>query len=112
MKNFFLLVTIILSFNLSAQYKLSGDGVYVTLSEDMQNITVKWSNLNNQVVTKTATFVTAQLVVNGQQYAQYKVKNSDDYFLFRSSIIGGFDINYYNELDRSYWSTHKFVYED
>jgi len=113
MKNFFLLVTIILSFNLSAQYKLSGGGVYVTLSEDTKNITVKWTNsTNNQVVTKTATFVTAQVVVNFRQYAQYKVKNSGDYFLFCSREIWldriGFDIDYYNELGSLYWSAMVF----
>jgi len=111
MKNLFLLVTIILSFNLSAQYKLSGGGIYVTFSEDMQNITVKWtSSNNNQVVTKTANFFTAQVVVNGRQYAQYKVKNSSDYFLVKASVFDGFDIDYYNELGSLYWS--KFVMKD
>jgi hypothetical protein len=109
MKNLFLLVTIILSFNSFAQYKLSGSGVYVTLSEDMQNITVKWTNKKNQVVTKTATFVTSQVVVNFRQYAQYKVKNSGDYFLFCSAIWGGgFDIDHYNELGSLYWSAMVF----
>jgi hypothetical protein len=102
MKNFFLLVTIILSFNLSAQYKLSGGGVFVTFSEDGQNLTVKWSNNNNQVVTKTATFVTPKVAT---KYAQYKIKNSGSYFLFSKAILGdGFNIDYYNELGSLYWN--------
>ena len=110
MKNFFLLVTIILSFNLSAQYKFSGSGVYLTYAADALSITVKWtSSTNNQVVTKSANFATAQMVVNFQQYAQYKVKNSTDYFLIKPAILGdGFSIKFYNELGSLYWETSVF----
>jgi hypothetical protein len=109
MKNFFLLVTIILSFNSFAQY--SGGGIYLTFA-DLQNITVKWSNTNNQVITKTATY-TANILVNYREYAQYKVKNSSDFFVVKKAIYGdGYYINYYNELDRSYWGEEKNLWKD
>jgi hypothetical protein len=103
MKNFFLLVTIILSFNLSAQLTLSGGGVRVIFPETLSNMTVKWTNsTNNQVVTKSA-ILTGPVYLNYQKYAQYKVKNSSDYFLLRKGVMGGYSIGYYNELGSLYW---------
>ena len=111
MKIFFLLVTIILSFNLFAQqYKFSGDGLYITLTEGVTSMTVKWSDHNNQVVTKTATLFKAYEKGNVQG-GQYKIKNSSDYFFIKSASWGtGFFIEWYNELDSLYWK--KFVTRD
>ena len=114
MKNFFLLITIILSFNLFAQTTtLSGGGLRVTFTNDLQNITVKWSNTNNNVVTKSG-INTGWVVVNSEKYILYKVKNSTDYFLIKPSISWfgqqGYNIDYYNELGSLYWA--EIVYHD
>ena len=111
MKFFFLLATIIFSFNSFAQY--SGGNVYLTFTDE-QSITVKWSNTNNQVITKTATY-TGNIFVNYRECQQFKIKNSSDFFVVRGfSLMGvdGYDINYYNELDRSYWGAEITVYKD
>ena len=107
MKSFFLLVTIILSFNLFAQKTLSGGGLLVTFTDDLKNMTVKWSNTNNKVVTKSAICI-GLIVVNYEEYIQYKVKNSTDYFLIKTTttFFGGWALNvdYYNELGSLYWA--------
>jgi hypothetical protein len=100
-----LFFTIFLSLNLFAQ-KYSGEGAYLTFTGN--GITVKWEDMNNNVVTKTATYVEDTYMPNVYKpLRKYKINNSSNFFCIADglSMLGStcYWLYYYNELGTLYW---------
>ena len=88
------------------------------------NLTVLWSNQNNEVIYRDATYVGEvkekfyDVLKGGDSYisySKYKVDGGVDYFLLTPCVLlyaqrnSCWEIEFFNELEVSYWGLSKTV---